>query len=65
MRMSRIWAVLAASLFLVGNASAASPLQKEMREVERLRGLTFLHDVTLRTIDRSELRPLIRDQLAK
>jgi hypothetical protein len=65
MRMSRIRAVLAASLFLVGNLSAASPLLKEMREVERLRGLTFLHDVTLRTIDRSELRPLIREQLAK
>jgi hypothetical protein len=65
MPMSRMWAVLAASLFLVGNVSAASPLEKEMREVERLRGLTFLHDVTQRTIDRSELRPLIREQLAK
>lgn len=65
MRMSRVWAVLAASLFLVGNASGASPLEKEMREVEKLRGLTFLHPVTQRTIDRSELRPLIREQLAK
>jgi hypothetical protein len=65
MRMSRVWAVLAASLFLVGNVSGASPLEKEMREVERLRGLTFLHDVTQRTIDRKELQPLIREQLAK
>jgi len=65
MRMSRIRAVLAASLFVVGNLSAASPLEKEMLEVERLRGLTFRHDVTQRTIDRSELRPLIREQLAK
>ena len=65
MRMSRVWAVLVASLFLVGNVSGASPLEKEMREVEKLRGLTFLHDVTQRTIDRTELRPLIREQLAK
>ena len=65
MPMSRVWAVLAASLFLVGNVSGASPLEKEMREVEKLRGLTFLHDVTQRTIDRTELRPLIREQLAK
>jgi hypothetical protein len=65
MRMSRVWAILAASLFLVGNVSGSSPLEKEMREVEKLRGLTFLHDVTQRTIDRSELQPLIREQLAK
>jgi hypothetical protein len=36
-----------------------------MREVERLRGVTFLHDVAQRTIDRTELRSLIREQLAK
>jgi hypothetical protein len=65
MRMSRLSALFAALLFLVGNASVATPLEKEMRQVERLRGLTFLHDVSQRTIDRSQLRPLIREQLAK
>src|SRR5260370_14880708 len=63
--MSRFWAILAAWLLFVGNVSGSSPLAKEMREVERLRGLTFLHDVTQRTIDRGQLQPLIREQLAK
>jgi len=65
MRMSRFSKVIPALLLLVANVSVASPLDKEMREVEKLRGLSFLHDVTQRTIDRSELRPLIRQQLAK
>jgi hypothetical protein len=65
MPMSRRLTLLAAALFLLGNVSVASPLDKQMREVERLRGLTFTHDVAQRTIDRSELRTLIRDQLAK
>ena len=65
MRMSRLSKLIAAALLLVGGVSVASSLDKEMREVEKLRGLTFLHDVTQRTIDRSDLRPLIRQQLAK
>jgi len=65
MRMSRFSKVIPALILLVANVSVASPLDKEMREVEKLRGLSFLHDVTQRTIDRSELRPLIRQQLAK
>ena len=63
--MSRRFLFLATTLFLLGTVASASPLAKEMREVERLRGLTFLHDVTQRTIDRSQLRSLIREQLAK
>src|SRR5207253_2490808 len=65
MRMLRLSKLIAAALLLVGSVSVASPLDKEMREVAKLRGLTFLHDVTQRTIDRSDLRPLIRQQLAK
>jgi hypothetical protein len=65
MRMSRSVKLLASILLLLGNTSVASPLDKEMREVERLRGLTFLHGVVQKTIDRSQLRSLIRDQMAK
>jgi len=65
MRMLRRLSVLAAALFLVGSGASGSSLDREMREVERLRGVTFLHDVAQRTIDRTELRPLIREQLAK
>jgi len=65
MRMLRRLSILAAVLFVVGGASAAPPLQREMREVEHLRGITFRHRVVQRTIDRTELRPLIREQLEK
>ena len=63
MRMFRRSKILAALLLLVAGAASASSLQHEMRQVERLRGLTFLHDVREKTIDRSDLRPLIRQQL--
>src|SRR5439155_1338903 len=65
MRMSRRLAPLTAALLLLANVSLGSPLEKQMREVERLRHLTFVHDVAQRTIDRRELRPLIREQLSK
>jgi len=65
MRMLRRLSILAAALVVVGGASAAPSLDREMREVEHLRGLTFVHSVKERTIDRKELRPLIREQLAK
>ena len=65
MPMSKRLALFAAALVLVGRASLGSPLDRQMREVERLRGVTFLHEVAQRTIDRTELRSLIREQLAK
>ena len=66
MRMFRRLNILAATALLVAAAAnAASPLQSEMREVEKLRGLTFLHPVVQKTSDRTDLRPLIREQLAK
>ncbi len=63
MRMSRRLGLPATLLFLAGTA-AASSLGPQMGEVERLRGLKFVHDVSQRTIDRSELRTLIRKQLS-
>jgi hypothetical protein len=36
-----------------------------MRQVERIRGLAFLHDVAHQEIDRAELRDRIREQMAK
>jgi hypothetical protein len=36
-----------------------------MRQVERLRGLQFRHDVVRKSIDRTELRDRIKEQLAK
>jgi len=65
MRMLRRLSVLAAALVLLGTAPAATSLDREMREVARLRGLTFLHSVKEKTIDRSQLRPLIKEQLEK
>jgi hypothetical protein len=65
MRMLRRLSILAAALLFAGTAASAASLDREMREVERLRGLTFLHGVKERTIDRSQLRPLIREQLSK
>ena len=65
MRMLRRLSILAAALVVAGQASAASSLEPEMREVEQLRRLTFVHSVKERTIDRSQLRPLIREQIAK
>ncbi len=63
MRMSRRLGLLTAALVLIGSTSIASPLERQMRELERLRGLAFARDVAQRTIDRTELRTLIRNQL--
>lgn len=55
---------VAAVLILGAVSCLASPLTPQMREVERLRGLTFLHDVAQQTIDRKELRGVLQKQLA-
>ena len=54
-----------AVLILAGATASASPLSEAMREVERLRGLTFVRDVTQRTVDRDELRALLRAEVVK
>jgi len=64
MAMSKRCCLLAAILLVSGGPLLASAsLEPQMREVERLRGLTFLHAVTERTIDRAELPGLLRSQL--
>jgi hypothetical protein len=65
MRMLRRLSILAAAIVVAGSAAGAPSLERDMREVEQLRRLTFLHDVKERTIDRAQLRPLIREQLEK
>lgn len=43
----------------------ASPLEKPMREVEKIRGLTFLRDVDTIAIDRDALPTMLRKQMEK
>jgi hypothetical protein len=64
MPMSRAFRLSFAALILAGAASA-SPLTDAMRDLERLRGLTFVRDVTQRTVDRDALRALLRAEVVK
>src|SRR5437773_1636695 len=57
-------ALVLLSLSLSTTARAAS-LETEMKTVERLRGLTFDHPVTQRTITRAELPKVLRAQMEK
>src|SRR5947209_10600611 len=43
----------------------AASLDHGMKDVERLRGVTFTHTVKLRTVDRASLPKLLRDQISK
>ena len=63
--MSRAFRLALAALILAGATASAAPLTEAMREVERLRGLTFVRDVTQRTVDRDELRALLRAEVVK
>lgn len=59
---------LFAFCFTVGFAAAtlsAASLDQSMKEVERLRGITFVSGVEQRTIARGELPKVLRDQIAK
>src|SRR5947207_15525946 len=58
MRMLRRLSMLAAVIVVAGTASAAPSREMEVREVERLRGLSFVHGCRERTIDCNQLRPL-------
>lgn len=53
------------SLVLVAGTAQAADLETAMVEVERLRHLTFLHGVAEKTIDRSDLRRVLRREIAK
>ena len=52
-------------VLLIAASLRADELKKPMADVERLRGLTFLHDVAQRTIERSDLRDVLRREIAK
>jgi len=65
MRMSRAFRLACSALILLAGAAAAEPLSTAMREVERLRGLTFVHDVAQRTVNRDDLRALLRAEVVK
>lgn len=54
-----------AALLLFAPCAAAADLEKPMADVERLRGLPFLHGVAQRAIERSELRTVLRREIAK
>lgn len=56
---------LSLTLLLVATTSSAAGLKQAMADVERLRGLTFLHGVAERTIDRSDLRGVLKREIAK
>ena len=51
-------------LFLVASARA-DELAPAMREVERLRGVTFLHDVKRKNVARKDLRAVLKREIAK
>lgn len=64
MAMFRRSLIGAALVLLCGGSALASSLAGPMREVERLRGLTFVHDVEQQTIERGQLRALLERQMA-
>jgi hypothetical protein len=55
----------AAAIFLVAATARAASLEKEMKTVERLRGLTFTRAVAQQTIARAELPAVLRAQMEK
>jgi len=59
---------LSALLFAIGLFGAelsAASLDKAMKDVERLRGVTFTGGVKQRTVERADLPKLLREQIAK
>ena len=63
--MSRRLTHFLAVLFIAATASAASPLDGPMREVEHVRGLKFAHDIKHVDIRRAELPQRLRAQMLK
>src|SRR5688500_19630106 len=53
------------ALGLFGAELSAASLDKAMKDVERLRGVTFTGGVKQRTVDRADLPKLLREQIAK
>src|SRR5713226_6323292 len=63
--MSRRFAGFVTALVLVSASAHAASLDAEMKTVERLRGLTFVHPVVERTLTRAELPKMLRAQMEK
>lgn len=63
---ARLAARLSAALLLFGTVSlSAAPLTESMKEVEAVRGLTFLHDVKNETVDRKEIPERLRAEMVR
>ncbi|MEA2766567.1 MAG: hypothetical protein QOK07_2971 [Gemmatimonadaceae bacterium] len=58
----RVWI---AAFLLVAPAARSQDLDAASRDVERLRGISFAGPVAQRTIDRSDLRDVLRREIAK
>jgi hypothetical protein len=61
--MPSVFRLLATLVFAV--TAAAAPLEKQMHEVERIRGLAFAHPVTVVQVGRGELPARMREQLTR
>ena len=53
------------AFLLAAPAFAAQDIDAAMRDVERMRGISFLHPVAVRTIERNDLRDVLRREIAK
>jgi len=63
--MFRRLSVLLFALGLFGAELSAASLDKAMKDVERLRGVTFTGGVKQRTVERADLPKLLHEQIAK
>ena len=63
--MFRRLSALSVVLGLLGTSLSAASLDRAMKDVERLRGVTFTRGVKQRTVDRAGLPKLLREQIAK
>jgi hypothetical protein len=61
----RLAAIALTTIFFLAATASAGDLAAAMKEVERLRGVTFEHPVATRTVPRSELPQLLRAQMEK
>lgn len=64
-RLTNVTTALALVALFVSTLARGASLDSEMKTVEKLRGLTFLHPVLLRTITRAELPRVLRAQMEK
>src|SRR5438045_3520728 len=64
-RMSRRVFIVLFAVGLIGADLSAATLDRTMKDVERLRGVTFTRGVTQRKVNRADLPKLLREQIAK